>query len=80
MMLLRAELHKSGGCVGQLYVESLANLLTVHLLREYSTRQPRVAHDGGGLGDRKLNYCKLQISEYINAHLAQDIQLADLAQ
>ncbi|AFZ32375.1 transcriptional regulator, AraC family [Gloeocapsa sp. PCC 7428] len=76
LMMLRAELHKGGGWVGRLYVESLANLLAVHLLREYSTTQPRVTHDGGGLGDRKL----LQISEYINAHLDQDIQLADLAQ
>lgn len=72
----RAELHKGGGWVGRFYVESKANILAMHLLREYSTTQPRVAQDEGALGDRKL----LQISEYINANIDQDIQLADLAQ
>jgi AraC family transcriptional regulator len=75
LMLLRSELHKGGGWVGQLYVESLANLLVVHLLREYSTAQPRIALHEGGLGDRKI----LQISEYIHANLDQPIKLADLA-
>jgi len=76
LMMLRAELHQGGGWVGRLYIESLANVLAVHLLRQYSTTQRRVALYEGGLGDRKL----LQISEYINAHLDQDIQLADLAE
>lgn len=75
MQLLRAELHKGGGWIGQLYIESLANVLAVHLLREYSTRQPRVETYEGGLGDRKL----LQVSEYIGANLDQGIKLADLA-
>jgi AraC family transcriptional regulator len=75
LMLLRSELHKGGGWVGQLYVESLANLLVVHLLREYSTAQSRIALYEGGLGDRKI----LQISEYIHANLDQSIKLADLA-
>jgi AraC family transcriptional regulator len=75
LMLLRSELHKGGGWVGRLYVESLANVLAVNLLREYSTVQPRVSLYEGGLGDRKI----LQISEYINAHIDQDIKLADLA-
>ena len=75
LMLLRSELHKGGSWVGQLYVESLANLLVVHLLREYSTAQPRIELYEGGLGDRKI----LQISEYIHANLDQSIKLADLA-
>ena len=75
LMLLRAELHKGGGWVGQLYVESLANLLAVHLIREYSTVKPRVAIYEGGLGDGKL----LQVSEYINTYLDQEVKLADLA-
>jgi AraC family transcriptional regulator len=75
LLLLRSELHKGGGWVGQLYVESLANVLAVHLLRQYSTAQPRIALYEGGLGDRKI----LQISEYIHAHLDQSIKLADLA-
>ncbi|MCU0569812.1 MAG: AraC family transcriptional regulator [Oculatellaceae cyanobacterium Prado106] len=75
LMLLRAELHKGGGWVGRLYVESLANVLAVNLLREYSSTQPRVVQYAGGLGDRKI----LQISDYIHAHLDQEIKLADLA-
>jgi AraC family transcriptional regulator len=75
LTLLRAELHKGGGWIGQLYVESLANLLAVSLLRDYSTTKPREVVYEGGLGDRKI----LQISEYIHAHLDGEIKLADLA-
>lgn len=74
LMLLRAELHRSG-LVGRLYVESLANVLAVNLLRGYSTTRHRVAVYEGGLGERQI----LQISEYIQAHLDQEIKLADLA-
>jgi len=76
LMMLRAELHQGGGWVGRLYVESLANVLAVHLLRQYSTTQPRVALCEGGLGDRHL----FQVTEHINAHLEEDIKLADLAE
>jgi AraC family transcriptional regulator len=76
LMLLRLELHKGGGWVGRLYVKSLANALAVHLLRDHSATQPRVALFEGGLGDRKL----LQVTDYINEHLEQDIKLKDLAQ
>lgn len=75
LMLLRAELHRGNGWGGRLYVESLATALVVSLLREYSSLQPRVAVYEGGLSDRKL----LEISDYIYAHLDQDIKLADLA-
>lgn len=75
LMLLRAELHKGGGWVGRLYIESLANVLAVNLLRGYSTTRYSVAVYEGGLGDCKM----LQISEYIQAHLDQEIKLADLA-
>jgi AraC family transcriptional regulator len=76
LMLLRTELHKGGGWVGQLYVESLANVLAMHLLREYSTAQHRIAMYEGGLGDRKI----LQVSEYIHEHLDREIKLEELAQ
>ncbi|MGF1525156.1 MAG: AraC family transcriptional regulator [Leptolyngbyaceae cyanobacterium] len=75
LLMLRSELHKGGGWMGQLYIESLANVLAVHLLREYSTAQPCVALYDGGLGDRKL----LQVSDYIREYLDQDIKLEDLA-
>lgn len=76
LMLLRAELHKGDGWVGQLYVESLANVLAINLLRDYSAAKPRIAVYEGGLGDRKI----LQISDFIHAHLDQSIKLADLAE
>ncbi len=76
LMLLRTEMYKGDGWVGQLYVESLANVLAINLLREYSAAKPRVALYEGGLGDRKI----LQISDYIQAHLDQSIKLADLAE
>ncbi len=76
LLLLRSELHKGNDWIGRLYVESLANALAVMLLRDYSTAQPCVAVYEGGLGDRKL----LQVTDYINDSLDQDIKLADLAQ
>ncbi|MBE9183007.1 helix-turn-helix domain-containing protein [Oculatella sp. LEGE 06141] len=83
LMLLKAELYKGGSGIGRLYAESLANVLAAHLLREYSSTQPHSAQYEGGLGgsakqtlhERKL----LQVSEYIHAHLDQDIKLVDLA-
>jgi AraC family transcriptional regulator len=73
-MMLLTEL-KNGGLAGQLYVESLTNILTVHLLRNYSAAQRYVTSDHGKLGDRQL----IQVTDYISDHLAQDIKLSDLA-
>lgn len=72
-MMLLTEL-KNGGLAGQLYVESLTNVLTVHLLRNHSAVQPYVASHYGKLSDRQL----IQVTDYINDHLAQDIKLSDL--
>lgn len=66
---------RQGGLAEQLYVESLTNLLAVHLIRNYSTTQPRIVLYQGGLSDRQL----LQITDYIQEHLAEDIKLFDLA-
>jgi len=74
-MLLLAEL-KQKHIGGRLYTESLANVLAVHLLRQYSASAPRLAIYEGGLTQRQL----LQILEYINEHLSQDIKLTDLAE
>lgn len=76
LMLLRSELHQGDGGMGRLYIESLANALVVQLLRNYSTAQPRVTMCEGGMGHRKL----LQVTNYINDYLDQDIKLTDLAQ
>ena len=60
---------------GRLYIESLANVLAVHLLRQYAAAKPHLPIYEGGLPERQL----LQVLEYINEHLNQDIKLADLA-
>jgi AraC family transcriptional regulator len=61
---------------GKLYIDSLANVLAVHLLRQYTASQPQLSVFAGGLTQRQL----LQVLEYIHEHLDQNIKLADLAQ
>ncbi len=73
-MLLLAEL-KQKNLGRRLYIESLANVLAVHLLRQYAAPKLRLAIYEGGLPERQL----LQVLEYVNDHLDQDIKLADLA-
>lgn len=73
MMLLSELKHENLG--GRLYIESLANVLAVHLLRQYSASKSRLSIYEGGLSERQV----LQVLEYINEHLNQDIKLADLA-
>ncbi len=50
-------------------------MLAVHLLRQYVTTKPHVSIYEGGLSQRQL----IQVLDYINDHLHQDIKLADLA-
>lgn len=60
---------------GHLYVDSLTNRLTLHLLRHYSTG--RVIHQ---LSPYRLTYAQLRVvDDYIHAHLDQKISLANLA-
>ncbi|MBE9079084.1 helix-turn-helix domain-containing protein [Romeria aff. gracilis LEGE 07310] len=59
----------------RLYIESLVNVLAVHLIRQYSAVNPRLTFYEGGLPERQL----LQVLDYIRDHLDQDIKLADLA-
>lgn len=65
-LMLQAEM-RSGGICGQLYVESLTNILAIHLLRNYSAQTPQVKRYTGGLSKQKLE----QALEYIHAHLAE---------
>ncbi len=74
-MMLLAEL-KQENLGGRLYVESLTNVLAVHLLRQYTAAKPCFTMYEGGLSERQV----LSALEYINEHLNQDIKLADLAQ
>ncbi|MBI4785274.1 MAG: helix-turn-helix transcriptional regulator [Oscillatoriophycideae cyanobacterium NC_groundwater_1537_Pr4_S-0.65um_50_18] len=73
-LLLLTELQqKNSG--SKLYIESLSNVLAVHLLRQYATSKPQVFIYRGGLPQRQL----AQVLDYIHDHLDQEITLADLA-
>jgi AraC family transcriptional regulator len=72
-LALKAELE-TPGFAGQLYIDSLLNTLAVHLLRYYCVQKP-LSSQNGCLPQAKLN----QVLDYIQAHLAQDLTLAELA-
>ncbi|MBD1866103.1 helix-turn-helix transcriptional regulator [Cyanobacteria bacterium FACHB-471] len=73
-MLLLAEL-KSGGMMGQLYVESLSQVLAIHLLRHYSQSALIIKSE-----NRSLTHSQLQQAiDYIHTHLNRDLSLAELA-
>ena len=69
-MLLHAELQ-SNGIMGQLYVESLTQMLVIHLLRHYSTFTKTITSGNRGLTNLQLQ----QAIEYIHTHLDQDLSL-----
>jgi AraC family transcriptional regulator len=73
-MMLLAELTQEN-LGSRLYIESLTNVLAVHLLRQHAAAKPRLTVYQGGLPQRQL----LQVLEYIEEHLDRDIKLADLA-
>jgi AraC family transcriptional regulator len=74
-MLLLDELQ-SGGIMGQLYVESLTQVLIVHVLRQYSTIAKTITSE-----NRSLTHTQLQQAvDYIHAHLDRDLSLAELAE
>ncbi|BAZ05614.1 helix-turn-helix domain-containing protein [Calothrix sp. NIES-3974] len=73
-MMLLTELQQEN-TASHLYVESLANLLAIHLIRQYATSKPHLAIREGGLPPYQLT----QVLEYINAHLDRNVKLADLA-
>ncbi|MEM9267145.1 MAG: AraC family transcriptional regulator [Cyanobacteria bacterium P01_F01_bin.13] len=58
-----------------LYLDSLANMLAVQLLRNYGTTSTQLPSYEGGLPRYQLN----QVLDYIDAGLSQEIKLADLA-
>lgn len=73
-MLFQQEIaHTQSG--NQMYIESLSNMLAVHLLRHYSTSRAKVAEYTGGLPLYKLK----QVTDYIDTYLANDISLGELA-
>ncbi len=74
-MMLLAQLHQKSFS-SQLYVDSLANILVVHLLRQHATTKPQLPIYQGGLPQRQL----MQVLDYIDAHLDRNLKLENLAQ
>jgi AraC family transcriptional regulator len=64
---------RSGGLAGQLYTESLVNLLVIHLLRQYSVFAPPQ------VSSQFSPFRFKQVIAYIHDNLAQNLSLADLA-
>lgn len=73
-MLLLSEM-KQESLGSRLYIESLVNVLSVHLLRKYAAAKPYLPAYEGGLPQHQLR----QVLDYINNHLDRDIKLVDLA-
>lgn len=73
-MLLLVELQQKNSGSG-LYIESLSNVLAVYLLRNYATMKVDIPIYRGGLPQHQL----VQVLDYINDYLHQDIKLANLA-
>jgi AraC family transcriptional regulator len=72
--LLKSELV-SGGFAGNLYVDSLRNLLAVHLLRNYSGVRNDSPPEAGIIDALKLK----QVKDYIEENLAEELAIANLA-
>ncbi len=72
--LLKAEVV-NGGVAGGLYVESLRNLLAVHLLRNHTQALVKPTVEVDRLDGLKLK----QLKDYIEDHLADELEIATLA-
>ncbi len=74
-MLLFAELN-SGGIMGQLYIESLTQVLVIHLLRHYSVVTQTITSE-----NRSLTRIQLQQAiDYIHTYLDRDLSLVEIAE
>ena len=70
----RRELSE-GGPGGRLYLEGLAAMLTVHLLRNYGSPERSPIPHRGGLAPRQVR----RVLDYIDAHLTDELGLVELA-
>jgi AraC family transcriptional regulator len=73
-MLLLSELQ-SGGIMGRLYVESLTQVLVIHLLRHYSTVTRTITSENRNLTRAQLQ----QAIDYIHTYLERDLSLVEMA-
>ena len=60
----------------QLYIDTLATQVAIHLLRHYCAFEPKLKQYQGGLSRHRLQ----KAIAYIQDHLAEDISLAEMAQ
>lgn len=72
--LFQAELD-TDGMGGQLYAESLTQVLIVHLLRQYCAFQPKTSCYTNGLSTSRLQ----PVLDYIHSSLDRSLNLAELA-
>jgi AraC family transcriptional regulator len=61
---------------GKLYAQTAAQMLAVHLLRYYTTPGQQIKEPTQGLTQRQIS----QITDFVLAHLDQDLSLSALAQ
>lgn len=66
------EIDRTGSCF---YADSMATALSAHLLRHYSTRKHHLREYEDGLSRQKLK----QATEYIQAHLGENLSLSEVA-
>lgn len=76
ILALQSELVAPNRLGTHLFAESSATMLAVRLLKKYAVFTPVIREYEDGLSSRKLN----RVIEYIDAHLKDDIKLAELAQ
>jgi AraC family transcriptional regulator len=60
---------------GRMFAESLANVLAIHLLRNYTAGPQRIQTFVGGLAGKKLR----QVLEFIESNYGSDLGLSELA-
>ncbi len=73
-LALKTEVESKGNS-DRLYIDSLTNTLSLHLLSHYSTKKVSIPEYTDGLSKYKLR----QIVEYINDNLDRNFSLAELA-
>lgn len=73
-MMLLTELQQEN-LSNQLYIDSLANVLAVNLLRHHGATKPQLPIYEGGIPQRQLQH----VLDYIDTHLDRDINLAELS-
>ena len=73
-MMLLAE-QQNSPTSSQLYVDSLANVLAVNLLRDFAVKPSQLPLYEGGLPQRQLGL----VLDYLETHLDQELKLVELA-